>query len=121
MKIDDIKLYHGTTTDNWNPKSDMGYIYVTTNIEHARYHARDRLDNEKTEGIDSNMQIIMLKNECLSNFKLLPDNDINEVNGYDTWEQSLKEIGTIILVGDTRNLEYLSKIEKEAPSKDFSL
>ncbi|EGR3230064.1 hypothetical protein ACXHQ0_19380 [Vibrio antiquarius] len=120
MNITDLKLFHGTTSDNWNPNCNMGYLYVTTHIEHAKYHAKDRVESEMSEGIASDMVLIMLNNECLSEFKLLPDNDVDESNGYETWQESLKEIGTLILVGDTRKLKYHSKILKLTPSSDLA-
>ncbi len=62
----------------------------------------------------------MLNNEYLSEFELLPDNDVGESNDYETWQESLKEIGTLILVGDTRKLNYHSKILKLTPSSDLA-
>lgn len=107
--IDDLKgisLYHGTTSALWKPSVNHGYIYLTETISHAKSHATDKTESMTSEGEESTSVIIQIDSTCLSDFTLLPDNDISEDNGYKSWQESLNQIGTLILLGDTTKLRF---------------
>jgi hypothetical protein len=92
-------VYHGTSKQQWKPNSNHGY-YVSETLSHAFYHAHERANET-----DSMPIIVQIDTERLSNdFEYLPDNDCHEMDGYETWTDSLKDKGSFILKGNTNNI-----------------
>ena len=97
-------VYHGTSEKHWQPKSNNGYLFVSENLEHAFYHAFERSSES-----DSVPVIVVIDTEALNgHFEYLPDNDCHDMDGYQTWRESLNDKGSFILKGNTSSLPSVS-------------
>ena len=106
LKMDNIKMYHGSCTGLWDAKRNEGYIYFTKDPKHAEWHGKEKAKDwsEKSRGIILEIEITP---HMLLNYDFHPDNDLSDdLYGYKNWKQSYDEIGTFYIVGDTTNLSY---------------
>ena len=92
-ECEDLVLYHGTTKESFKGKNS--YIYLTTSLSHAMYHAKERSTSE-----NENPLILKLNFKQLKNFDLIPDNDIDNSWGYISFKESLEDIGSLCVLGD---------------------
>lgn len=86
-------FYHGTTKVIFKGKNN--YIYLTRFLNHAIYHAKN-----KALELNEKPLVVKVSLNKLTKFDFLPDNDIDESNGYLTFIESLNEIGSFIIIGD---------------------
>lgn len=111
------KFYHGTSTSLWNPKSNDGYLFITSDQHHAAIHAISKAEDDNAKAV-----IVELDYIDIENYELDPDNDINEMNGYKNWKDSYEEIGSLVLIGDTSKLNFSGAVILDTKKyKDVSL
>ena len=110
-------FYHGTTEESF--KDSNNYIYLTTDLSHAVIHAKSKArdNNEKALVVKVNM-------DSLNHLDFLPDNDIDESNGYTTVIDSYTNIGSILVVGNIscdlfEKISFHSSSELECLAEDI--
>jgi len=95
-------VYHGTSNAHWNDSLNKGHLYVTTNIQHAEFHAQQKAIFSDSEPVLLQLDL----DKFQSFFELLPDHDENGKDSYRTWAESLKDKSSFLLSGNTANLHY---------------
>jgi len=104
-------FYHGTTKEVF--QGSNSYIYLTNTISQAMYHAKDR-----SESFNETPLIVKIDIDSLNHCDFLPDNDIDESNGYTTVLESYNDIGTILVVGNI-SCELFEDIEAFPTADDL--
>lgn len=110
-------FYHGTTEESF--KGSNSYIYLTTDLSHAVTHS-------KSKARDNNEKALVVKVNIgrLNYLDFLPDNDIDESNGYITVLESYNNIGSILVIGDIscdlfEKISFYSSNELECLAEDI--
>lgn len=86
-------FYHGTTEESF--KGSNNYIYLTTDLSHAVIHSKSKARDNNEKAL-----VVKVNIDSLNHLDFLPDNDIDESNGYTTALDSYNNIGSILVVGN---------------------
>lgn len=92
-ECENLILYHGTTKESFQGKNS--YIYLTTSLSHAIFHANERALSENEKPL-----VLKLNLKQLHKFNLIPDNDIDNSWEYISFKDSLDEIGSLCVLGE---------------------
>lgn len=110
-----MKLYHGTSRKIWNPYKREPYLFVTSSLEHARFHAIEK--GGEDDGI-----IIKIPSPDIKILNLEVDDDHGMNTMLKTWKDSYSEIGSFVIYDKnlrTYNYEAIS-INKPIYSRKIS-
>lgn len=89
-----IKLYHGTNVERWE-HGFMNYLFVTGDINFAKQQAMDWLNNEEKY----TPIVVEIDASHIIDMTWEADDD-NGRYPFKTWEESWKEIGCFVIVGN---------------------
>jgi len=96
-------MYHGTTLEGWEYGS-MNYLFVTEDIDHAKFHADEKAHDSTKYYKEPHTAIIVkiIIDEDIIDMKWEVDDDGGRYTeyGYHTWEDSYEKIGTFVIVGN---------------------
>ena len=110
-------FYHGTTKESF--KGSNNYIYLTSNLSHAVIHSKSKARENNEASL-----VVKVNIDNLNHFDFLPDNDIDESNGYTTVLESYNNIGSILVIGNIsydlfENISFHSSNELECLAENI--
>lgn len=110
-------FYHGTTEESF--KEFNNYIYLTTDLSHAVIHSKNKARDYNEKAL-----VVKVNIDSLNHLDFLPDNDIDESNGYSTVLESYNNIGSILVIGNIscdlfEKISFYSSNELECLAEDI--
>jgi len=100
----EIPFYHGTTLESWKTsESNDNYLFVIDDIEAAKNHALDRIHAGDSK--DKTAIILQINIKDVIDLKWVEDDDLGNWQ-YKTWEESWKEVGSFVIVGNIPDKKF---------------
>lgn len=110
MDLSGKRFYHGTSRKNWNKEGKDNYLFLTTSINHAKYHSTDKAINKEDE------IIIEVNSNQLDGLRFEADDDLGNNPEYKDWQDSYKAQGSFVVVGNnipTENFKIINVKNKK--------
>jgi hypothetical protein len=100
----EIPFYHGTTLESWKTdESNDSYLFVIDEIEIAKNHALDRIESKDSN--DKTAIVLQINIKDVIDLKWVEDDDLGTWP-YKSWEESWKEVGSFVIVGNIPDKKF---------------
>lgn len=111
-EVGDIVLYHGTTKESFNGNGQ--YIYLTNDINHAVFHAKEKASDLKDAPL-----ILKTSFNNLYNLDFIADNDCDESGSHISFLDSFNKIGSFCAIGSI-SIDLFEIVEFESSGNIIS-